>query len=175
MITPAWCRMMAAYNAELNRRLYAAADTLDEAARRAGGGAFWGGIHGTLSHLLWGDTTWMSRFDGWDKPPVGMKDSPAMVADWPALKAARAAADARIAAWAEGLSDARLAAPLTWFSGVTNREMSLPLWVAVTHFFNHQTHHRGQAHALLTRAGAATGDTDLPFVLDLPALGIVSG
>lgn len=172
MISPAWCRMMAAYNAEMNRRLYAAADTLPDDLRRADGGVFWGSVHGTLSHLLWGDTTWMSRFDGWAKPPVAQRDSARMIEDWAALKAARAAADQRISAWADHLTEDRLAAPLTWFSGASQREMSLPLWVVASHFFNHQTHHRGQAHALLTRAGAATGDTDLPGVLDLPALGI---
>jgi uncharacterized damage-inducible protein DinB len=173
MVSPAWCRMMAAYNTEMNRRLYAAADTLDDAARRADGGAFWGSIHGTLSHLLWGDTTWMGRFDGWDPPAVGIKDSARLVEDWAALKAARAAADARIIDWAAGLADDRLAAPLTWFSGASGRELTRPLWVLVAHLFNHQTHHRGQAHALITRAGAATGDTDLPWVVDLAGLGIV--
>jgi uncharacterized damage-inducible protein DinB len=33
------------------------------------------------------------------------------------------------------------------------------------HFFNHQTHHRGQVHAILTAAGAKPGDTDL-FLID---------
>ncbi len=173
MIGPEFCRVMAAYNTEMNRRLYTAADALSDEVRRADGGAFWSSIHGTLSHVLWGDTTWMSRFDGWPKPPVAQKDSPRMIEDWGALRSARAAADARIEGWAARLTAERLAAPLTWFSGASQKEMSLPLWVAVTHFFNHQTHHRGQAHALLTRAGAATGDTDLPWVVDLAALGIV--
>lgn len=172
MVSPAWCRMMAAYNAEMNRRLYAAADTLDDATRRADGGAFWGSIHGTLSHLLWGDTTWMSRFDGWKPPGVAMKDSPRLVPDWDALRAARVAADARIADWTGRLDDAWLAGTLTWFSGALGREVTRPHWMLVGHFFNHQTHHRGQAHALITRAGAATGDTDLPWVVDLEALGI---
>lgn len=172
MISPDWCRMMAAYNSEMNRRLYAAAGTLDDAARRADRGAFWGSIHGTLSHLLWGDTIWMSRFDGWEKPPVGMQDSPRMVEDWAALQAARAEADARIEAWAGGLAPARLAAPLTWFSAVAQRETTMPLWVCVGHLFNHQTHHRGQVHALLSAAGARTGDTDLPWVVDIGALGL---
>jgi uncharacterized damage-inducible protein DinB len=114
----------------------------------------------------------MSRFDGWAKPPVGIKDSPRMVEDWAGLKAARVAADARIEAWAGGLTEAGLALPLTWVSAAANREMTMPLWFTVAHFFNHQTHHRGQVHALLTAAGAATGDTDIPFVLDLAALGI---
>ncbi len=116
MISPDWCRMMAAYNAEMNRRLYRAADGLDDAARRADRGAFWGSLHGTLSHLLWGDTQWMSRFDGWEKPATGIKDSAGMVADWGVLKEARFAADARIEAWAAGLTGERLAARLVWFS-----------------------------------------------------------
>ncbi len=172
MAGPEWCRMMAAYNAEMNRRLYAAADGLPDEVRRADRGAFWGSIHGTLSHLLWGDTTWMSRFDGWEKPGAGMKESPGMVADWAALSAARFEADARIAGWAARLTRSRLSGPLTWRSAIGGQERTLPLWIAVTHFFNHQTHHRGQAHALLTAAGAETGDTDIPWVLDLAALGL---
>jgi len=172
MISPDWCRMMAAYNAEMNRRLYAAADTLDDAARRADGGAFWDSIHGTLSHLLWGDTTWMSRFDGWARPTAGIADSARMIEDWPALRAARTDADARIEDWAARLTEAGLAGALTWFSGISQSERTMPLWITVAHFFNHQTHHRGQAHALLTRAGARTGDTDLPWVVDLGALGL---
>jgi uncharacterized damage-inducible protein DinB len=173
MISTEWCRMMAAYNAEMNRRLYGAADGLDTAARQENGGAFWGSIQGTLCHVLWGDTTWMNRFDGWEKPSVGMKQSPAMIPDWEELKARRAAADQKIEAWAAGLSAERLAAPLTWHSTIVARDVSMPLWIAVGHFFNHQTHHRGQAHALLTRAGAAPGDTDLPWVLDLEKLGLI--
>jgi uncharacterized damage-inducible protein DinB len=88
------------------------------------------------------------------------------------LKARRASADAKIEAWAGSLTPERLAGPLTWYSGIIGREVSMPYWITVGHFFNHQTHHRGQAHALLTRAGATTGDTDLPWVLDLPALGL---
>jgi len=163
---------MAAYNTEMNRRLYGAADGLDAVVREADGGAFWGSIQGTLCHLLWGDTTWMSRFDGWEKPSVGMKQSPAMIQDWAELKARRVAADQKIESWAAGLTAENLAAPIAWHSAIIGRDVSMPLWIAAGHFFNHQTHHRGQAHALLTRAGAATGDTDLPWVLDLAKLGL---
>ena len=172
MISPDWCRMMAAYNSEMNRRLYGAADGLDAVVREADGGAFWGSIQGTLCHLLWGDTTWMSRFDGWEKPSVGMKQSPAMIQDWAELKARRVAADQKIGSWAAGLTAENLAAPIAWHSAIIGRDVSMPLWIAAGHFFNHQTHHRGQAHALLTRAGAATGDTDLPWGLDLAKLGL---
>lgn len=167
MITPEWVRLMAAYNAEMNRRLYAAADRLAPAQRGADRGAFFGSVQGTLNHLLWGDRTWMHRFDGWEKPEGGIRTSPGLVADWDALKAARAETDAGIEAWAARVDPDWLAGRITWFSGAMGRELSRPSWILVTHFFNHQTHHRGQAHALLTGFGETTGDTDLPFILPL--------
>jgi uncharacterized damage-inducible protein DinB len=75
MITPDYCRTMAAYNSEMNRRLYAAASRLSDAERRAPRGAFWGSIHGTLVHILWGDSQWMSRFDDWPRPQTPIKQS----------------------------------------------------------------------------------------------------
>lgn len=172
MITPEWVRLMAAYNAEMNRRLYAAADALTPAQRTEDRGAFFGSIHGTLSHLLWGDRTWMSRFAGWEAPAVGIRQSPALYSDWDALKAARTEADSGIEGWAARLDPAWLQGTLGWFSAAMGREMTRPRWVLVTHFFNHQAHHRGQVHALVTGFGGKTGDTDLPFILDLEALGL---
>jgi uncharacterized damage-inducible protein DinB len=168
MITPSYVRTMAAYNTEMNRRLYAAAARLPEADRRAPRGAFWGSLHGTLAHLVWGDTMWMSRFDGGDRPPVALRDSATMIADFEDLTARRTQADARIEAWAGRVDDAWLGQDLVWFSGAAQREMRAPRTFLVTHFFNHQTHHRGQAHALITAAGEATEDTDLMLVLDGP-------
>ena len=165
MISPAYVRTMAAYNSEMNRRLYGAAGRLDEAARRAERGAFFGSIHKTLCHLVWGDRIWMSRFAGWDKPATGIAGSTALYADFAELSAARAAEDARLEEWAAGLTEAWLAGDLTWFSGATGREQTRPRTLLVVHMFNHQTHHRGQVHAMLTAAGQATGDTDLPFIL----------
>jgi uncharacterized damage-inducible protein DinB len=172
MISADWCRLMAAYNSEMNRRLYAAAGAVPDVARRAERGAFFGSLHGTLCHLLWADRIWMSRFAGWPKPPGGIKESPRLIEDWESLRAARAEADAEIESWAAGLTQDWLAAPFTWFSGATGREMTRPAWVLVAHLFNHQTHHRGQAHCLVTQAGIRTEDTDLPWTVDLKALGL---
>jgi uncharacterized damage-inducible protein DinB len=165
MVTPEWCRLMAAYNAEMNRRIYAAASTLTEAQRREERGAFFGSIHGTLSHLMWGDATWMARFAGWPAPGGGIKDSTTLHPDWQAMRSARTDLDARISGWMAELDAAWLSGNLSWFSGAMQRDVSRPRWVLLTHVFNHQTHHRGQVHALLTGFGAATGDTDLPFIL----------
>ena len=170
MFTPAYIRTMAAYNSEMNRRLYAAASRLSDQERRRDRGAFWGSLHGTLAHILWGDAQWMSRFDGWERPAVAQKQSDHMIEDYAELCTRRIKADADIERWAAKVDDAWLAADLSWFSGAANREVTARKGLLVTHFFNHQTHHRGQVHAMLTAAGQETGDTDLFLVVP----GIVS-
>jgi len=152
---------MSAYNAEMNQRIYDAAARLSDAARREQRGAFWGSIHGTLNHLLWADQLWMSRFDGWDKPALVQKDSADLIADFAALRRAREAADGKITAWAARIDQAWLGQDQTWFSGGLGRDVSQPRGMLMMHFFNHQTHHRGQAHAMITAAGEKTGDTDM--------------
>jgi uncharacterized damage-inducible protein DinB len=162
MIGPGHARIMARYNQWQNDSLYKAADGLGEAARAADRGAFFGSIQATLNHLLWGDRIWMSRFAGLPKPTA--PNIPASVGEcgsWEALKQERAAFDPRIVAWADSLTEEDLTGDLSWFSGAVQRDVRRPLWLLVTHFFNHQTHHRGQVHAMLTAAGAKPDDTDL--------------
>ena len=105
MISPAFAQMMAAYNAEMNRRVFAAAQKLSDEERRLARGAFWGSVHGTLCHQLWGDQIWMSQFDGWPKPVIGMTESADLFDDFDALREARIDADARIVAWAERMDE----------------------------------------------------------------------
>ena len=164
MITPGYVRVMAEYNRWQNENLYGAADGLDDTARKAPRGAFFGSIHATLNHLLWADQTWMSRLTGTPKSRVpGIPESVGLHETWDELKRERAAFDSVIVAWAERLDPAWLEGDLVWFSGVLGRELSKPRWLLVTHLFNHQTHHRGQVHCMLTQAGARPGSTDLPF------------
>lgn len=165
MITPQFARAMASYNAEMNRRLYDAAARLPEAERRADRGAFWGSIHGTLAHILWGDGMWMHRFAGSPAPSVGMAESPSWQQDFSTMREHREQVDADIAAWAETLDQAWLDSEMVWFSGALGRELRKVRGLLVAHMFNHQTHHRGQAHALITAAGEQTGDTDLFIVV----------
>ena len=94
-VGPEFVRTMAAYNAEMNRRIYAAAARLSDAERRKPRGAFWSSIHGTLCHLLWGDQAWMSRFDAWPKPAVVQKQSATLINDFDELRRLRSDADAR--------------------------------------------------------------------------------
>ena len=167
MISPDHVRLMARYNAWQNRNLYEAATTLDDVARRLDRGAFFKSIHGTLCHILWADQIWMSRLAASPKPAVSQSESSSMIADWTTLKNERTDFDAFIVGWADALSADGLRGPLHWYSGAMKADVSMPLWVCITHLFNHQTHHRGQVHALLTGFGEKTGDTDLPFVLPL--------
>ena len=164
-VSGAYVQMMASYNAEMNRRLYAAAGRLTEAERRLDRGAFWGSIHGTLAHLVWGDQQWMSRFDGWGKNAVPLAHSAALEEEWELLEAKRVSADAKIEEWSKRVEQVWLDGDLVWFSGAAGRELCKPLAVLVPQFFNHQTHHRGQVHAMLTAAGERTGDTDLMLLV----------
>ena len=165
MITPAHVRTMAHYNRWQNRSLYNAASTLTDEARKAERGAFFGSIHATLNHLLWADQIWMSRLAGTPPPSASnVKASVSMLGGWSELRTAREAFDETIIGWAERLEDAALAGDLTWFSGAAGRELTKSRWLLVTHMFNHQTHHRGQVHCLLTQCGANPEDTDLPLL-----------
>jgi uncharacterized damage-inducible protein DinB len=161
MITPAFVQTMAHYNRWQNESLYQAASTLDDAARMQNRGAFFGSIQGTLSHLLWGDEMWMHRFADTPKPECGISDSATFHADWVHLNARRTAQDNAILTWAMALEPDWLAGELTWVSSAAKRELSRPRALLVAHMFNHQTHHRGQVHAMLTAAGARPDDTDL--------------
>lgn len=152
---------MARYNRWQNRCLLQAAETLSPAGRLQERGAFWGSIAGTLSHLLWGDLVWMSRFDGGRRPDVLLADSATLYENWDDWRRERQACDARILDWAGRLTPGDLEGELYWHSGALGRAVSRPMALCAAHFFNHQTHHRGQVHAMLTAAGAPVSATDL--------------
>ncbi|MEO1567853.1 MAG: DinB family protein [Pseudomonadota bacterium] len=169
MITPQHAQLMASYNAWQNQSLYSAAEGLEEEVLALDVGAFFGSILGTLNHILWADRTWMSRFTAVPKPEVGLGESAHLYDDLVPLSEARAALDQVILDWAHVLTADWLSEPLDWYSGAAGKDVSMPSWICVTHFFNHQTHHRGQVHAMLTAAGAEPGDTDLFLMSGLGA------
>ncbi|HKJ88315.1 MAG TPA: DinB family protein [Gammaproteobacteria bacterium] len=162
MVDPEYCRTMAHYNQWMNERIYAACAGIPDADRRRDLGAFFGSLHGTLNHLVWGDGVWMSRFTGRPRPPGGPADE--QCADFAELRAAREALDGEILAWAEGIDAAWLDGELSWTSGIDGTTRSRPAWVLAAHLFNHQTHHRGQATALMMQLGVDPGVTDLPWM-----------
>jgi uncharacterized damage-inducible protein DinB len=162
MITPEYIEVMVGYNHWQNGNLYSMADRLSDAQRKEPRGAFFGSIHATLNHLLWADQLWMHRFAGTARPhAAGVTESVAMYREWDELKRARDAFDKGISGWAEGVTAEWLSGNLTWHSASFKRDVTKPRWVLVTHFFNHQTHHRGQVHCLLTQCNLRPSDTDL--------------
>lgn len=164
MIGTAYVQMMARYNAWQNAWLIDAVGSLSAHDLRADRGAFFGSVFGTLNHLLWGDQLWMSRFDGGPGPTTGIPHSGQTEKTLPTWKAARIRTDGRITNWANTVRPAALRGDLKWYSGSMGRDVTQPTAMCITHFFNHQTHHRGQIHAMLTAAGVKTSDTDLVFM-----------
>jgi uncharacterized damage-inducible protein DinB len=143
--------MFAGYNAWANHRLYDAAAELSDADYRADRGAFFKSMHGTLNHMLTADWVWMHRFTGEGAAPDRLDAiQHERLAD---LRAAREAEDRRIAAYVAGLDEARLAGTIRYRRVSTPDEFVQPLMPALDHFFNHQAHHRGQAHSVLCSFG----------------------
>jgi uncharacterized damage-inducible protein DinB len=160
-------RLLATYNAWLNDKLYGACATLSDEERKRDRGAFFRSIHGTLNHLLLADSVWMGRFEA--KPFAIKSLEQELYASFDELRAHRKEMDARIDRWAGGLTEAALESKLEFTSALTKRTHTPTLWKVVAHFFNHQTHHRGQLTTLLSQAGIDYGGTDLlfmPHVLD---------
>jgi uncharacterized damage-inducible protein DinB len=141
-------QMFAGYNAWCNERLYDAAATVPDAEYRADRGAFFRSLHGTLSHLLVGDRIWMRRFTGAGEQPPGL--DAILHDDFESLRAARRSEDVTIARYIDRLSDADLLGALRYRTVVRPQVIEQALSPALDHFFNHQTHHRGQAHALFS-------------------------
>jgi uncharacterized damage-inducible protein DinB len=169
MITQDHVRLMARYNAWQNVSLYREADTLGEAARQLERGAFFSSIHATLSHLIWADKAWMHRFDGTGKPVGGIRESAGLYSDWLVMREDRVRLDAAICDWADRVDANWLPLATTWYSGSQGKDVMRANWLQVVHFFNHQTHHRGQVHAMITAAGGKPDDTDIVFMPDVEA------
>lgn len=159
MISVDCARTMAAYNRWMNERLYACCATLTDDERKRDVGAFFKSIHGTLNHLLLADRIWLGRFNG--EPFVVASLDQELCADFADLRAERGATDAAIDAWVAGLTGERLAGDLSYTTLVNPQPRRNPLWLAALHFFNHQTHHRGQLTTLLMQRGVDPGVTDL--------------
>jgi uncharacterized damage-inducible protein DinB len=160
-----WARTLAAYNRWMNERLYACCAGLSDAERKRDRGAFFRSIHGTLNHLLLGDRIWLGRFTGAPFAVASLDQE--LYANFAELRAERERTDREIDAWAASLGDAEFAGTLRYTSIVNPAPHSLPFWVAATHFFNHQAHHRGQLTTLLMQAGVDPGVTDLIWLPEL--------
>jgi uncharacterized damage-inducible protein DinB len=167
MTPSAHYRMFARYNAWANGRLYDAAAQLSTEQYRADRGAFFKSVHGTLNHLLVTDRIWMQRFTGAGDAPTRL--DAILFETLTELRAAREAEDARIVDFAERLDDGRINGTIKYRRVSSPEEFEQELAPALAHWFNHQTHHRGQVHALLTGLVGRAPELDLLYFQRLAA------
>ncbi|MEM8793786.1 MAG: DinB family protein [Pseudomonadota bacterium] len=154
-------RMMAAYNAWANARLYTAAQVMSDEQFRADLGAFFGSVMATLNHIMVADLLWLARFRGQPSPPLTLDQI--LHEDLNELTAARKVLDEDICRFVESVSEEALEDDFTYRTASTNQEITQNMGSALSHVFNHQTHHRGQVHAMLTRVTGDAPALDLVF------------
>lgn len=161
MTPSAHYRMFARYNEWANGRLYDAAGRLSVEQYRADRGAFFKSVHGTLNHLLVTDRIWMQRFTGEGEAPDRL--DAVLFETFDELRAARVSEDNRILRYVEGLDEARISGTIRYRRVSSREEFEQELAPALAHWFNHQTHHRGQVHAVLTGLVGEAPPLDLLF------------
>jgi uncharacterized damage-inducible protein DinB len=167
-------RAFARYNSWMNAKLYGVCGELTDEERKRDLGAFFRSVHATLNHLLLGDRSWLTRFTG-DRQRFQSLDSDGkaielrsldqeLYTDFDVLRRERERTDREIEDWTAGLTAERLRQTIAYrtTAGVAYEH---PLWWGVAHFFNHQTHHRGQVTTLLSQLGHDPGVTDLIALL----------
>ena len=160
-------QMFAGYNGWANARLYAAAAELTDPQYRENRGAFFKSVHGTLNHLLVTDRVWMQRITGEGTAPDRL--DAILFERFADLRAAREAEDRRIIDHIDSLDEAAFDGVIRYRRVSTPDIYEQPLTPALAHLFNHQTHHRGQAHALLTALTGKGPELDLLFYQRLTA------
>lgn len=169
-MTPQTAALMAHYNRWVNERMYQAAASLDAAALTADRGAYFGSILGTLNHIAVADNLWLHRFARYEAGfttlgvladlPKSTSLTQPLATDLAGLCTNRERLDERIEHWVAELTPEHLASCIT-YSNMAGVASSRRLGALLQHFFNHQTHHRGQASTLLFQAGVDVGVTDL--------------
>ena len=156
-------RLLARYNTGANERLYDACTKLTDADRKADRKGFFHSIHGTLNHLLVGDRVWMARFEGGTSPSTGL--DALLYEEFDALRTARIAEDERITTFVECLDDDYIAGLIVYINN-EGRRLEDPTHLLLTHFFNYETHHRGQVHDMLSQTGVETPVLDMHRVIN---------
>ncbi|TWG93760.1 putative damage-inducible protein DinB [Mesorhizobium sp. J18] len=159
-------KMMAAYNTWANRRIYDAAAGLSDEECGRDVGTFFRSMMGTLNHILVADRIWMKRFTGEGDAPTRL--DAILHPDLSALRSAREKEDQRIASWIEGLEESTLAGSIAYTTVTNSQRVSQRLAPTLSHFFNHQTHHRGQAHMILSVLGKEPPSLDLAYFQRMP-------
>ena len=159
---PEVLRLFARYNRLANERLYDARAALSDEERRRDRRGFFRSIHGTLNHILLGDRNWLARFRGGEAPSTGL--DAILYEDFAELRAARAMEDDRLEDFVRDATPAFLEGSIRYVNN-QGRTLEDPTDLLVLHLFNHQTHHRGQVHDMLSQVGATTPVLDMHRVI----------
>lgn len=163
-------RLMAKYNEWMNAKLCEAAKELSDQELGADRKAFFGSILGTFNHLIVADTIWLKRFATHpaNYPSLAVVQNFSMptslnqlvFTDIQSFSERRTLLDQTIIEWANSITDQDLDFVLS-YSNMKNVPAKRNFYSLLVHFFNHQTHHRGQATTLLSQAGINVGVTDM--------------
>jgi len=151
-------QLLARYNTLANQRIYETCDRLSDGERKQIRPAFFKSIHGTLNHIMVSDRIWLARFAGKTIPSTGL--DAILYADFHELWQVRITEDERIESFAANIEDEFLQGTIQYVNN-QGKKYDDPVFLLVAHFFNHQTHHRGQIHDLLTQTNVK------PPVLDM--------
>jgi uncharacterized damage-inducible protein DinB len=163
-------RLMGRYNTWINGRLFDIASKLTEEERKRDMGAFFHSVHGTLNHLLLTDRHWMYRFATCTPRRFNAFTGAKLItelgahgrelfSDFGQLRAERVETDRVLGSWLEELDPDMLSLTMRYATS-QGVERVHPLWFAMAHLFNHQTHHRSQATTLIQQLGHDYGITD---------------
>ena len=154
--------MLARFNQWANERLYDACATLTDTERKRDRKAFFGSIHNTLNHLLVVDRIWVGRLAG-AEPPIKSLDQ-IIFEDFDALRAARRQEDQRFIQIVDAIPEGRLEETVNYRRMSEPRTpQAKPVHIALITLLNHQTHHRGQVHNMLSQAGVKPPALDIIY------------
>lgn len=156
-------QMLARYNRIANERIYEQCAQLDEAEYRKKRQGSFGSIHALLNHILLGDRIWMARFEGGGQTTPPLREI--LFDEFRRLRSARREQDARIEAFFASPPEGFLEGSLR-YTNSRGIEYDEKTSVAVSHFFNHQTHHRGQVHLMLSQTPVAPPSLDLHRIIN---------
>lgn len=155
-------RMLAAYNTWANKLMFDCIAQLSEADYHKQMGAYFGSVNRTLNHVLVADQVWLARFNG-EVEPYDTLDDLVLYEDFADMREARAKCDGHIEAMVSLLTEADIAAVFRFRTLRKPLVETMPMSHALAHFFNHQTHHRGQVSTLLTQLGLKTPAMDMLY------------
>ena len=160
--------MMARFNHWVNGHIYHSVAELSDAEYRRDRKVFFGSIHRTLNHLLVVDRLWVGRIRGLDHGIKSLTDI--LFDDFESLRAARRREDQGLIDLVDGIDDDRIASPVVYTRMLGDGEQQTRLDHILITLYNHQTHHRGQVHAMLTQAGVTPTDIDVIYYLETVGL-----